>query len=191
MSKKPKRSRHRVPALSVMSDPVDAEYQAEVDLSMAHLEKRYAKAQKALAAAELKAQRAQEHAANLRRKQEESAAIAANREAEEQRLGEYIEQIKKAAKDARIRKSREELAAKQREAVRRRDALAAQRKAEARQRLERERHIATTRTRFKALEAEVAERSREVREIERLMMPGNYAGRSHRRGPRHQAGGAA
>lgn len=54
MSKKPKRSRHRIPdcALELRADPIDERYQWEIDQSVAHLERRYQKAQKALEAAE-------------------------------------------------------------------------------------------------------------------------------------------
>jgi hypothetical protein len=60
MSKKPNRSRHRIPlcAYAVRSDSVEDRYQAEVDSSTARLERRYRKAAKALEAAEHRADRA-------------------------------------------------------------------------------------------------------------------------------------
>ena len=60
MSKKPRRSRHRIPACALVprSDPIDERYQAEIDASMARLQQRYRKAQKALAAAERRAEQA-------------------------------------------------------------------------------------------------------------------------------------
>lgn len=66
MSKKPKCSRHRVPTLTMVSDPVTPEYQAEVDRSMARLERRHVKAQKALEAAEKRAAKAAVAAQNIR-----------------------------------------------------------------------------------------------------------------------------
>lgn len=59
MSKKPTRSRHRVPTITeIRSDPIDDRYQREVDHSVAKLEQRYRRAQKALDAAERRAERA-------------------------------------------------------------------------------------------------------------------------------------
>lgn len=60
MSKKPHKSRHRVP---VLSDPesatLDERYQREVDYSSSRLERAYRKAQNALAAAEKRAAKAE------------------------------------------------------------------------------------------------------------------------------------
>src|SRR6516165_4192256 len=63
MSKKPKRSRHRIPtcALQPRSDPISDRYWAEVWASTARLERQYRKAAKALEAAEQRAEKA--HAA--------------------------------------------------------------------------------------------------------------------------------
>lgn len=49
MSKKPKHSRHRVPAqaLVVRSDPVDERYQVEVDYATTRLQRRYERSLKA------------------------------------------------------------------------------------------------------------------------------------------------
>jgi hypothetical protein len=192
MSKKPKRSRHRIPlcALEPRSEPVTPEYQAEVDASMDRLERRYRKAQKALEAAEARAERARVHAAELERKQQEQERVATNRAAEEQRANEYIERIKDAAKNARVAEARARLEAKHRSAVAQRDAATAQRKADGQERVQRAQAILAARTKFSSLEIEVAQRRRELHEIELLMMPGNYAGRDHRgRGaPKHTAG---
>lgn len=184
MSKKPKRSRHRIPTLAIRSDPVTDDYQAEIDASMERLARRHARAQKAAEAAELKAERARQHAENLERKHAEAERIAANKAAEANRSGEYVERIKEAAKNARVGQARAEAEARQQ---------AARRQIEAQERLRREQDIASARNRYSLLEAEAAQRRQEVREIEALMMPGNYAGRDHRgRGTaRHTTGDAA
>jgi len=67
MSKNHSRSRHRIPdcALELKPDPIDERYQAEIDASIAKLEQRYRRAQKALEAAARRAERgrvAVEHA---------------------------------------------------------------------------------------------------------------------------------
>lgn len=58
MSKKPKRSRHRIPTLAFapISDPVDERYQIEVDYSTNRLQRKYAQAVKAKERAEKKLQ---------------------------------------------------------------------------------------------------------------------------------------
>lgn len=58
MSKKPRRSRHRVPVLEMVSDPIDERYQREVDYSTSRLERAYRKAQAALEAAQRRADKA-------------------------------------------------------------------------------------------------------------------------------------
>jgi predicted nucleic acid-binding Zn-ribbon protein len=94
----------------MQSDPIDAAYQAEIDRSMARLEARYRKAQKALKSAEERAQR-----------------------------------VRTATGKPTPR-----------------------------------------------LDALVEARRRELREIELLMMPGNYAGREHRkRTAKHHSGRSA
>lgn len=67
MSKKPKKSRHRIPpeALVIRSDPIDERYQAEIDVSITRLERRYRRAQKALEAAERRAERARRDLATV------------------------------------------------------------------------------------------------------------------------------
>lgn len=55
---KQRKSRHRVPTLRMQSEPIDARYQIEVDMSTNRLERRYRRAQKALAAAEARAEHA-------------------------------------------------------------------------------------------------------------------------------------
>lgn len=58
MSKKPQKSRHRVPVREMVSDPIDDRYQREVDYSTARLERAWRKAQAALEASRRKAERA-------------------------------------------------------------------------------------------------------------------------------------
>jgi hypothetical protein len=102
VSKKPKRTRHRIPACAYQPAPdlIDDRYQAQIDASVARLERAYRKAQKALSAAEERLSRAETKPA--------PPALIVN------------------------------------------------------------------------LRTEVDTRERELREIELLMMPGNYAGRQHR-----------
>lgn len=193
MSKKPRQSRHRVPTLALTPVEITPEYQAEVDASMEKLRKRYERAEKALVQVEAKAARAAEHAANLARKQAEVEAIAANRLAEEQRLNEYIDRIKRAARDARVAEARAELERKRDAAIVRRNAETARRKEELKAAREHALLVAQSRLRHESLEELADDRRRELREIERLMMPGNYVGREHRgRGAaKHRSGGAA
>lgn len=58
MSKKPRRSRHRVPVFDMVSDPIDERYQREVDYSTSRLERAWRKAQAALEAAQRRAEKA-------------------------------------------------------------------------------------------------------------------------------------
>lgn len=180
MSKKPKQSRHRVPTITMTSDEVTDDYQAEVDASMERLRRRYVRAQKALAYSEAKADRARMQAEQLEQRQQEAARIQANRRAEEQRLTEYIERIKTAAKESRVAAAQVELNKKRDEAVARRNAQTAQRKDHAEAMRRREIEIGKARCAMRFHVDETAERRRELREIELLMMPGNYAGRAHR-----------
>ena len=191
MSKKPKQSRHRVPVLAVAEAIIDDDYQTEIDQSQSRLEARYRKAEKALAAAEVKAERSRIHAENLARKQADAAAIAANRLENELRLTENIERIKEAAKNSRVAEARAELERKHQEAVAKRNAETAARKEEAKNAREREELIRRSRSAIRTLEDEVFERRRELNEIKLLMMPGHYAGRNHRgtSTARHTAGG--
>lgn len=119
MSKKPLRSRHRIPTLTVVtSDPIDERYQQEIDRSTARLEKAYRKAQSALEAAQRRA-------------------------------------------------------------------------AKAREALERQRHNRSLKREHDRLVSLVEERMRELREIERLMMPDTYLtrdSRSRRNAARHETG---
>lgn len=192
MSKKPNRSRHRIPtcALAVESDPVDERYQAEIDASVDHLQRRLLKAEKALEAAEAKADRSRQHADRLAQQRAEAERIALHREEEERRANVYVARIKDAAKNARVASAQAELERQHRVAVDRRNAETTRRKAAAEERLEREQLIRAHRPKLAALESEVAERRRELREIQQLMMPGNYVGRAHRgRGTaQHHAG---
>jgi membrane protein involved in colicin uptake len=180
-TKKPRQSRHRVPPLTMVSDGVDDDYQAEVDASVARLEARYRKAEKALAAAEDKAERKRLVAEALAEKHRQAEAAAAHRAEEESRLTEYIERIKEAAKNSRVAEARAELERKHREAVERRNAQTAQRKTEAKAVRDFEKQIAAARASSVSLQGAVVERRRELREIELLMMPGNYSGRDHRK----------
>lgn len=180
MSKKPRRSRHRVPILEMRSDPITPEYQAEIDQSVARLERRYRKAEAALQAAERRAEHRRRHIETLAIKQAEAQRIAEHRASEESRLSEYIERIKQAAINSRLASARAEQERKRAEVTAKRDAVTALRKQEAKAAREREQEIARSRSQLELLDAEVGERRRELREIERLMMPGNYAGRSHR-----------
>ena len=77
MSKKPKRSRHRVPAPQTMrSDPISERYQIEVDYATNRLQRRYERALKARDAAQARLLAAIErdakasHLAELRRQVE-------------------------------------------------------------------------------------------------------------------------
>lgn len=191
MSKKPKKSRHRIPTLSMTSDPVDADYQAEVDASMERLRKRYERAEKALVAAEAKAERSREQAERLAAKQQEAERVLANRKAEEERLQQYIANIKLAAQNARVAAAREDLERKHQAAILRRNAQTELRRAEAKAIRQRELDIRSARAAHLRHGDEAYERRRELREIERLMMPGNYASSGHRgtRQARHNSGG--
>lgn len=190
MSKKPKQSRHRVPVLAVVEAVIDDVYQAEIDQSQSRLEARYRKAEKALAAAEIKAERTRVQAESLARKQAEAAAIAANRLENERRLNANIERIKEAAKNSRVAEARAELERKHQEAVFKRNAETASRKLEAKQARDREQLIRRSRSAIRTLEDEVFERRRELHQIKLLMMPGSYAGSNHRGHTiRHTAGG--
>jgi chromosome segregation ATPase len=192
MSKKPQKSRHRVPLLEVKCDPIDEQYQAEIDQSIARLEARYRKVERALAEAEIKAERSRVQAEKLARKQAQAEAIAANRLENERKLSEHIACIKEAAKNARLAEARAKLERQQREVIQKRNAETARRRAEAKEIRERHELLAKSRSSVRLLEAEVAERRRELKQIELLMMPGNYAGRIHRsRSAQHQSGGAA
>lgn len=72
MSKKPNKSRHRVPthALQLRSDPISERYQREIDMSMERLEQRYRKAQRALQVTERKVERARREAEDNTRNRE-------------------------------------------------------------------------------------------------------------------------
>lgn len=66
---------HRVPVRELTSDPITAEYQAEVDRSTAKLEREYARAEKRLDAAIRRAERA-DRALAVRKVKARSAAEA-------------------------------------------------------------------------------------------------------------------
>lgn len=90
MSKKPKKSRHKVPVSQLWrSDPITPEYQAEVDRSTERLQREYEKALKAKERAERRRERAEK---NKRIAEEQRLSAAKRRKAEreyEQRLREY------------------------------------------------------------------------------------------------------
>ncbi len=179
MSKHPKRSRHRIPdcALQLRSDPIDERYQTEVDMSVNRLEARYRKAAKALAAAEAKAERVRQQIDRLADQQAEAARIAAHRAQEQARLLEYIENIRVAAQQSRVATTRAELDRKHREAIAKRNAATAQRKAEAKAVRRREQQITLARRQHAQLECLVEDRRRELHEIELLMQPEGYGPR--------------
>lgn len=190
MSKHPKRSRHRIPdcALQLRSDPIDERYQTEVDMSVNRLEARYRKAAKALAAAEAKAERVRQQIDRLADQQAEAARIAAHRAQEQARLLEYIENIRVAAQQSRVATTRAELDRKHREAIAKRNAATAQRKAEAKAVRRREQQITLARRQHAQLECLVEDRRRELHEIELLMQPEGYGRDARRRHIRQEAG---
>lgn len=189
MSKRPKRSRHRIPAIAFApkdSEHVDERYQAEVDAAMSRLERMYRNAQKALEAAERRAERTRTHADNLARKQVEAARVAEQRAAEESRLSGYLMRIRDAARHTAGESGTEREYA---DTVAKRNAVTALRKAEARDDRERDRTLSQLCAESAELVELVEERRRELREIELLMMPASYAGREHRAfSARHTAG---
>lgn len=176
MSKKPKQSRHRVPTLTFRSDPITPDYQDEIDRSISKLELRYKKAQKALEAAEARAERARLQAESLTEKQAKAQLVAANRLANERRLSEFIETIKQAAKRARVAESRAHLERQRLQVEARRNEETRRRREEAKQLRERARLISQARSSLSLREAEVDERRRELREIEKLMIPDFLSG---------------
>lgn len=189
MSKHPKRSRHRVPPLvGLVSDPIDERYQVEVDVSTARLEQRYRRAEKALRAAEAKAERVRVQIERLAEQQAEATRIAVHRAQEQSRLLEHIEAIKTAARQSRVTGARAELERKQREAVARRDAATRARKAEAKAAREREAQIVLARRQHAVLEVAVTDRRAELREIQMLMQPEGYGRDTRRRHVRQESG---
>src|SRR6516225_3893379 len=154
MSKKPKQSRHRIPAcaLGLKSVPIDERYQMEVDMSTHRLERAYAKAQKALAAAEARAERARQAMldAEARRRLREADLLA--EQARQQQTAQH---------------AREDLERARRQAVE-----------EARRRSQE----------YDRLLLLVEDRRRELREIEKLMMPEGYGRDSRLRVARHESG---
>lgn len=190
MSKKPKRSRHRIPdcAFELRSDPIDERYQAEIDASTRRLEQRYRKAEQALAKAEAKAERLRIQIDALAEKQREAARIAAHRAQEQQRVVEYIERIRVAAQQSRMDAARAELERKYRDAVARRNAQTAARKAEAKAARQHDQQLILRRREYDQLLLQVQDRRRELHEIELLMQADGYARDSRRRRVRHEAG---
>lgn len=193
MSKKPKQSRHRIPGFvleqAMAPEPVDDRYQAEVDASMARLQRQFEKAQKAHAAALVKQERLQAQTNALAEKKAAQEQIAARRASEELRLTEYMRRIKEAAKTSRVEQARAQHELNYQEFLERRNQQTAQRQAALKAAREHERELVIARNSLRAATENLAERHRELKEIERLMMPGNYAGRVHRSSPaQHWAG---
>ena len=191
VSKKPKASRHRIPFREMTSDPVTPEYQAEVDQSMADLERRYAKAEKALQRAEQKRQRIESREREAARARAEAEQVAENRAAEESLLAQRIGEIKEAAKRARVSEARRDLERQRDDFERRRAEFERQRKLQLRRAREEQERQAAASAQLRSITDVINDHHRELREIEKLMMPGNYAGGAHRgtRSIRHQAGG--
>lgn len=193
MSKKPSQSRHRIPAFvldnAMQCDPIDDRYQAEIDASMAKLERQFAKAQKAHEAALAKQERLRERTEALAAKKAEQELVAAHRADEESKLTDRIALIKQAAQSARVKSARADQERRHAEAIAQRNAQTAQRKAAIVAARDHERQLVAVRAQLRNAEADTAERYREFKEIERLMMPGNYAGQAHRAtGVSHWAG---
>lgn len=92
MSKKARKSRHRVPSSAFTNpEPITPEYQAEIDRSMANLAREYEKARKATEAAGRRKERARR---NAERAEEQRLNATQRRKAEaeyERRLREYEE----------------------------------------------------------------------------------------------------
>lgn len=192
MSKKPKQSRHRVPPDYVRpADPIDERYQAEIDRSVSRLTKRYEAAERRLKQLEVKAERAEENAKNLAAAKAASEAVAANRIENERLLTERIATIKAAAKTARVEAARVRLQKQHDSVVVERNRISQQRKLEAKAARDREEQIRRSRISLAGLQESIEERRRELREIERLMMPSSYGNRDSRaRSARHETGAA-
>lgn len=190
MSKKPRRSRHRHPTDYVRpADPIDDRYQAEIDRSISRLTKQYEAAEKHLAALEKRAGRARLHAEQLESAQARHESIAANRIENERLLSERIATIKEAAKNQRVAAAKAKLQAQHDATVRERARITAERKAQAKAARAREEQIRKSHRAIVDLQGEIEERRRELREIERLMMPATYGGRDSRlRKVRHETG---
>lgn len=90
MSKKPKRSRHRIPSF-VFSQPdeITPEYQAEIDRSMERLAREFEKARKAAEAAERRKDRALRNAVAAEADRARGAERKKARRDYERRLAEY------------------------------------------------------------------------------------------------------
>ncbi|WP_157663001.1 hypothetical protein [Prescottella equi] len=190
MSKKPKQSRHRVPPEYVRpADPVDERYQAEIDRSVNRLTKQYEAAARHLAALERRAERARQTAEAQSTAKARAEEIATNRAEAERLLTQRIEEIKEAAKRARVDGARRELDRRRAEVETERRRATEERKAQLRQARERETRLRASRASLAGLELQIEERRRELREIERLMMPSHYGNRDSRsRGARHETG---
>jgi len=115
VSKKPHRSRHRVPTLAaVVSDPVDERYQCEVDYSTARLEKAWRKAQAGLEAAERRSAKAAQvahrslHNVRLQREHQRLIRLVEVRRAELREVEKLMTPEAYASRDGRRRLVRHE-----------------------------------------------------------------------------------
>ncbi|MET8648500.1 hypothetical protein [Nocardia aurea] len=193
MSKKPVRSRHRIPseALQLRTESISDRYQVEVDTATDRLEARYRKLQRALEKAEARATKLAEESERLAALKAEADRIAAHRLDEESKLAQRIADIREAAKRSRVESYRQDMERQRLEVVRARNAITEQRKKAAAANRAREVQIRTRRTEMDSLTKAIEERRRELREIERLMMPGHCNNRdSRKRAARHETGAA-
>jgi len=179
MSKKPKQTRHRIPteALELRSDPITERYQVEVDSSVNRLEKRWHSARKALEHAERKAE-------HKREKLEELEAAAA-------RTHNYTIAGKNGRENGKENgkgvdtsdsgdipdphNSRHDLENRHRDTQAKCPAQTRGAKAQKVSRRQSDREVRETRAAYVTLQAIVGERRRELREIEALMLPDQYA----------------
>lgn len=118
MTKKPRRSRHRIPLLADPESVVlDDRYQREVDYSSSRLERAYRKAQNALAAAEKRAAKAEAafvrnvRNVRLRRDHERLQALVEDRRAELRQIEKLMTPEAYRTRDGRRREVRQEAGA--------------------------------------------------------------------------------
>lgn len=181
MSKKPKKSRHRQFVQSrLIADEITPEYQAEIDRSMSNLTARYEREQKKLAKAEQKRQRIERQQQDAQAKAEAAEAAVARQLDEERRLGERLETIRLAAQRARVESARREQQKRREEVESARRVSQLHRRSQQRLAKEERERLARSRIALTSVDRDIAEHRRELDEIRRLMMPGNYAGREHR-----------
>lgn len=107
------KSRHRVPTLTAMPEPVISErYQTEIDMSTQRLERRYRKAQRALEAAEKRAARAWadvvKNARGAKRRHSDLQALVEERRAELREIERLMMPADHTSRDGRRRHVRHE-----------------------------------------------------------------------------------